>query len=121
MIKIFTNTPQKLLDAIYAAIDNQEIDTWTYDKEKDFRWIPTTSTWQPYAYFHPVINSQFTGKPFLLLRLITFKDLSIRKADFAAYHGHFIQMVMTHFGAPQIEIESSSLPATNIDNVTIIG
>lgn len=118
MIRIQTLNPIGLLNQIYKAIDDKKIATWWYDEEKDFRWKPTTSTWQLNAYFTPKAE-EIDGVKYLSLRLKTFSNKSIRTEDFAAYHGHFAQMILAHFGSANRIIHMYTIPVEGEDSVTI--
>lgn len=118
MIRIQTLNPTGLLNQIYTAIDNGKITTWWYDKDKDFRWKPTTRTWQLNAYFRPKAE-EIDGVKYLSLRLKTLPNKSIRTEDFAAYHGHFAQMILTHFGSENRIIHMFTVPVKDEDNVVI--
>lgn len=118
MILIQTLNPTLLLNRIYKAIDDGKIDTWEYTFYKNLKWTPSTGNWQLNAYFRPKAE-EIDGEKYLSLRLKTFPNKSIRTEDFAAYHGHFAQMILTHFGSVKRIIHMHTIPVEGEDSVTI--
>ena len=90
-IQIRTTNPQDLLDAIYLAIDEGHIDTWTYDEEGDFSHETASEQWVGEAWLHPVV-----GLALLSLEIIPPQD-GLSKEAYAVYHGRFIEMLLAHF------------------------
>lgn len=118
MILIQTLDPARLLNQIYKAIDEKKVKTWKYDKDKDFLWCPNEGNWYLNAYFTPEVET-INNVKYLKLRLYTFKNKSIRTEDFAAYHGYFAQMILTHFGSENRIIHMFTVPVKDEDNVVI--
>jgi len=89
-IIVKATSPSDLLKAIYKAIDEKKIETWLYDADKDFTHEPTQ--WKNKAWFRPKV---YTGE--LRFGLLGPKDTVMSKVIYGAYHGRFIEMVLTHF------------------------
>jgi hypothetical protein len=92
-IIVKTSKPQAILDAIYEAIDNDEVETWGYDKDRDF--IHTPKQWRHAAWIAPKVS---TGELRFDITLITeLPDLPDPATVNGVYHGRFIEMLVTHF------------------------
>ncbi|MBG1265512.1 hypothetical protein [Nostoc sp. WHI] len=89
-ILIYTTKPKILLKAIYEGINNNEIKTWKFDKEKDFTHTP--EQWKNKAWLHP--NISITGLQF---GLIGEENIVMTKLIYGVYHGRFLEMLLTHF------------------------
>src|SRR5690242_2167775 len=87
-----TNNPTGLLSAIKKAIDDEDVETWSYDKDGDFTHTP--SQWKNKAWLRPE-----TGVGELRFKLIPPQGESITKAISGIYQGRFIEMLVTHFDA----------------------
>jgi hypothetical protein len=90
-IQVGTDNPQKLLDAIYEAIDEGHIETWTYDEDGDFIHVTPDEQWVGKAWLHPVPNATF-----LTLNTIAPTE-GLSDEVYAVYHGRFIEMLLAHF------------------------
>lgn len=89
-IVIYTPKPKFLLDAIYQAIDNDQIKTWKYDQDRDFTHIP--EQWENKAWLHPQVSIGI-----LQFGLIGEENVVMTKVVYGIYHGRFIEMLLTHF------------------------
>jgi hypothetical protein len=90
-IQVNTDDSQGLLDSIYDAIDEGSIETWAYDKDKDFFHDTSDGQWEGEAWLRPTV-----GKSALVLHVIPpTKGLSMEA--YAVYHGRFIEMLLAHF------------------------
>jgi hypothetical protein len=92
MVEISTAVPKRLLDAIYKAIDDGHIQTWTYDKDGDFIHCTPDSQWVGNAWLHPQI-----GVGLLTLIILPPAQEALLKSAYAVYHGRFIEMLLEHF------------------------
>jgi hypothetical protein len=90
-IQVDTVDPQGLLDAIYEAIDEGHIDTWTYDEDGDFIHDTPDQQWVGKAWLHPV-----PGVTALTLNAVPSTD-GLSEEAYAVYHGRFIEMLLAHF------------------------
>jgi len=89
-IRFYTSDPQTLLDAIYKAIDDGHVETWTYDDEGDFS--HNRPQWVGKAWLEPTVEADS-----LLLTTIPPKGGSVTVRAYAIYHGRFAEMVLSHF------------------------
>jgi hypothetical protein len=89
-IIVKTNNPSGLLKAIYKAIDDNEVETWAYDADKDFTHIPPQ--WKNKAWLRPEVH---IGE--LRFGIMGQKDVRMSKTIYGVYHGRFIEMLLTHF------------------------
>jgi hypothetical protein len=86
---IKTDNPSGLLTAIKKAIDEETIDTWSYDKDGDFTHIPTQ--WNKKAWLRPKI---ITGE--LQFGLLGQENVKLSKLIYGVYHGRYIEMLLAH-------------------------
>lgn len=89
-IVIYTPKPKVLLKAIYEAINNDEIETWEFDREKDFTHTP--EQWQNKAWLRPDVSIGI-----LQFGLIGEENITMTKPVYGVYHGRFLEMLLTHF------------------------
>lgn len=89
-IIIKTNAPADLLAAIKKEIDEEKIETWSYDADGDF--IHTPEQWKYDAWLRPKI---YDGE--LRLGILKNKDTNISTVIYGVYHGRFIEMLLSHF------------------------
>jgi hypothetical protein len=90
-IQVRTADPQGLLDAIYEAIDEGHIETWTYDEDGDFIHDTPDQQWVGEAWLHPV-----PGVAMLTLNSVPSAE-GLSDEAYAVYHGRFIEMLLAHF------------------------
>ena len=107
-VMIKTSAPQKLLDAIYAAIDDGDIETWAYDDDGDFSHVTSDGQWEGEAWLHPKVG---TGA--LVLTTIPPKDSHVTTEAYAVYHGRFIEMVLAHFDNQFSDATATARPTVN--------
>jgi hypothetical protein len=106
-----TQDPSVLLVAIKKAIDDNEIDTWSYDKDGDFTHTP--SQWKNLAWLRPVIDSGT-----LKFGIIGHKDIALSKTTYSVYHGRFIEMLLTHFASKVPSVGVTGKPVSKVDLVS---
>lgn len=85
-----TSTPKKLLSTYKKAIDDGHIRTWSYDCEGDF--THTTDQWSRKAWLRPKIIEREE----LILYILCPKEAELSSADYAVYHGRFIESMLRH-------------------------
>jgi len=102
-IIVKTETPRRLLAAIKEAIDNEEIDTWSYDTDGDF--THTADQWNRRAWLRPRVND---GE--LVFNIVPPLARTITKVDYGIYHGRFIEMLLNHFDKSFKEVSATALP-----------
>jgi len=90
-IQVKTADPQGLLDAIYEAIDEGHIETWTYDEDGDFTHDTPDQQWVGKAWLRPV-----PGVALLTLNAVPSTE-GLSEEAYAVYHGRFIEMLLAHF------------------------
>ncbi|HEY3251714.1 MAG TPA: hypothetical protein VGK25_11400 [Ignavibacteria bacterium] len=88
IIKI--TAPGALLEKIKKAIDEQTVDSWSYDKDDDFTY--TQMEWIGRAFFRPEV---YEGELRFGLRKPETRDVT--KEIYSVYHGRFIEMLLIHF------------------------
>jgi hypothetical protein len=91
-INVNANAPQALLDAIYEAIDDGSIETWSYDEDGDFSHVTSDGQWEGQAWLHPEVATAA-----LVLTVVPPKGGAISQEAYAVYHGRFIEMLLAHF------------------------
>jgi hypothetical protein len=90
-IQVKTGNPQGLLDAIYEAIDQSRIETWSYDDDGDFIHDTPDRQWVGAAWLRPV-----AGVSMLALNTVPSRA-GLSEEAYAVYHGRFIEMLLAHF------------------------
>jgi hypothetical protein len=103
-IIIKTNNPSTLLKAIYKAIDDKKVETWSYDTDKDF--THDTDQWRNKAWLRPKI---YTGE--LRFGILKQKDVELSGVVYGIYHGRFIEMLLTHFDKQFTDAIATALKA----------
>jgi len=91
-IYVFTAKPSTLLASITKAIDDEEIDTWEYDKDGDFTHSAASGQWANKAWLRPAVQSGA-----LVFGLLGQEGVKMTKPVYGVYHGRFIEMLLTHF------------------------
>lgn len=114
-ILIKTNDPQQLLRDIKEAIDNNVIQTWSYDKDGDF--THTLEQWKYNGWMRPhteIINNNFN----MSFGFLGNTSVVTTKAIYAVYHGRFAEMLLAHFDEQISNILLTSMPKTEYDTIT---
>ena len=91
-VSVISGAPQSLLDAIYSAIDDGDIETWAYDDDGDFSHVTPDGQWEGQAWLHPEVVAGA-----LMLGIIPPGNGSVTREAYAVYHGRFIEMLVAHF------------------------
>lgn len=89
-IKIKTDNPTQLLKAIKNAIDNDEVRTWSYNKDGDF--THTRPQWENRAFLRPQPKQ---GELHFIIKAPD--KVKIDTKVYGVYHGRFIVMLLSHF------------------------
>lgn len=87
---INTSKPAALLTEIKKAIDDNKVETWSYDSDGDFTHTP--DQWKYQAWLRPVV-----APGVLIFGLVGKTDIQMTKLIYGVYHGRFIEMLLTHF------------------------
>lgn len=107
-IIVQTNNPTGLLASIKKAIDNKEVETWSYDNDGDFTHTP--EQWHKKAWLRPRIYPNE-----LRFGILGPKDVKLSKTIYGVYHGRFIEMLLSHFDNSFITV-SATAKKTEPDN-----
>ncbi len=89
-IIVKTENPKELLQAIYEAIDKKEIKTWECDRRKWFTHSEGQFSYK--AWFKPTVRETS-----LRFDIVPADKIDLTLIIYAYYHGHFIQMLLSHF------------------------
>lgn len=89
-VVVTTTNPSDLLDAIYKAIDDDEIKTWSYDDDGDFTHTP--NQWKQKAWMRPQV-----ARGELRFGILKRTDQTMSRLVYAVFHGRFIEMLLNHF------------------------
>lgn len=88
-IIVKTKTPKALVSRIIQMIDDEVIDTWSYDDDKDFT---HTGQWLNKAWFTPIY-----GDDFVKFALLGRKNVNMTLMEYSIYHGRFVELLLNHF------------------------
>lgn len=108
-IYVRTNNPQSLLKKIRAAIDDERITTWSYDKDGDF--THNVDQWRERAWIGAKIDEER-----IIFYAICRKDKDMSIIEYAVFHGRFVEMLLSHFDTECQDISVTPL-ATKYDRV----
>lgn len=89
---VATRRPNALLLRIREAIRDGEVTTWVCDPDGDFTHM--SDQWGGRLWLSPRANG--VGHE-LVFRTVPRKEQRISTSAYAFYHGHFAQMLLTHF------------------------
>jgi hypothetical protein len=107
-ITVFTDRPQMLLRAIYKAIDEERIRTWSYDPEGDF--THTADQWRNEAWLRPrVLDDR------IRFIIVPPNKRRITTAVYAIYHGRFAEMLLARFDEHYTDIRLTAMPSHGDD------
>ena len=103
-----------LLNAIYNKMRANKIDTWSYDADLDFIYLP--DQWSLRAWFRPRLDTlQQNNHRQLTFGIISSRKYNLTKALYGVYHGRFAEMLLTHFDGMFTNIEITSLIVPGLD------
>jgi hypothetical protein len=102
-IIIYTKNPNDFLDKIYSAIDKGDIDTWSYNTDKDLTHSP--DQWKNKAWFRPI-----TDIDILRFGIVANQKIEFTYQLYGLYHGRFIETLLTHFNNEFIRISTTAKP-----------
>lgn len=110
-ILIKTKFPRTIIRLIKKKIDNDEIRTWKYDREGDF--THCNIQWVNHAWFTPIYEENM-----LVMGIIGRKDRDMTQAEYAIYHGRFVELLLSHFDNRISSIEITPFPSKydSVDN-----
>jgi len=87
-IIVKTENPEGLLNEIKRAIDDKRVELWSYDASNDF--TNTSDRWINRAWLRPEV-----GDGELKFGILGTNDAPMTASLYSAYHGHFIEMLLT--------------------------
>jgi hypothetical protein len=103
VITILSSAPQALLLGIRTAVNDRVVRTWIYDSDGDFTHV--APQWTRLAWFRPR-----AGVDRLVLNIFPPQDTPITKMVYAYYHGHFVEMLLSHFDDRFSIAQATALP-----------
>lgn len=105
-VRIFSDDPQALLQAIKGKIDAGRITTWAYERHGYF--LHTAPQWRSQAWLRPrILPDQ------LMLTIVPPKGKAVSRVAYAVYHGRFIEMVLSHFDHSFTKATATALPTSD--------
>lgn len=104
-LRVKTSSPQTLLDSIYEAIDDGDIETWSYDEDGDFSHVTSDGQWEGAAWLRPQ-----AGQSELVLTIVPPKGEAVSSEAYAVYHGRFIEMLLAHFDNAFSDAKATAQP-----------
>jgi len=108
-VVVTTANPSSLLSAIKMAIDNDEVQTWSYDADGDF--THSVEQWARRAWFRPVVREES-----LVFNIIPPRTRTVTRAVYGVYHGRLVEMLLNHFDKRFTEVSATALP-TGADRI----
>ncbi|WP_316227722.1 hypothetical protein [Bradyrhizobium sp. SZCCHNR3015] len=106
-INFETNNPLGLLSAFKKEIADGRVLTWASDKDGDFYHTPPQ--WRGRAWLRPSY-----GLGLLTFNFICNSGILTTRADYAVYHGRFIESMLTHCDGLFQNAAATAMP-TNSD------
>lgn len=106
---INTSKPNALLAAIKNAIDDKQVESWSYNSDGDFTHTP--DQWKYQAWLRPIIVPGV-----LIFGLLGKKEVKMTKTIYGVYHGRFIEMLLTHFDNDFSSASATAQKDTQVDN-----
>lgn len=101
-IRVNTNDPQGLLDAINEGIEQGHIKTWQYDVDGDF-------THTPQQFVNRAWMRPYVRQGSLWFGIVRTAQTKITVEIYAIYHGRFIEMLLAHFDSKFTNVSASPL------------
>jgi hypothetical protein len=102
----YNDDPSALLNAIKKAVDNDKIETWSYDEDGDF--THTAPQWNSRAWLRPRILLDR-----LVFNIVPPQTKTISREVYGIYHGRFIEMLLTHFDGKFTKVYATAMPTRN--------
>lgn len=109
-IFVETNSPQSLVDKIKEAIDQNKIDTWSYDSDGDF--THNVDQWRYNAWIRPIVEDKR-----VVFAILGRTDVPLSVVDYGVYHGRFVEMLLTHLDSQCSNIMVTPMPVIKYDNL----
>ncbi len=109
-IFVETNTPQSLVDKIKEAIDQNKIDTWSYDSDGDF--THNVDQWRYNAWIRPIVEDKR-----VVFAILGRTDVPLSVVDYGVYHGRFVEMLLNHLDSQCSNITVTPMPVSRYDNL----
>lgn len=98
-IIVSTLLPNYVVGSIRRKIDEELIDTWSYDEDGDFT---HTGQWKDKAWMHPSIDSENNTVTFVIFGR---KNVEMTLMEYSIYHGRFLEMLINHFPKEIISVK----------------
>lgn len=87
--------PDYLLQQIYSSVSQNDIDTWLFDAEGDFTYLPPQ--WYCHAWLRPR-RMLFASEPNkLVFGIVQSQKWRMTPSLYSVYHSRFVEMLLTHF------------------------
>jgi hypothetical protein len=105
-IYVSTGDGHALLEAIYAAIDDNKIRTWCYADHDGVRYLThSADQWNQKAWLKATVQ-----QPGLVFNIVKPKGSNISTEVYAVYHGRLIEMLLAHFDGWIATAAATSMP-----------
>jgi hypothetical protein len=108
-IVFYTAAPKVLLDAIYKAIDEGDIDNWVSEPDGDL--TIEQEEWHQEAWLRPFV---FSGM--LQFGLVGKRGVMMTKSIYGVYHGRFIEEILVHFDDKFSTVTATAIGQTTLDD-----
>ncbi len=86
-----SNQPQWVIDQLHKRIDNNIIETWTYDEDGDFTHV---GQWKNKAWMGVRVE-----KNRLYFYIIGRKSIDMSLMEYSVFHGRFVELLLNQFPA----------------------
>ncbi len=108
-IIISTRVPNTIVNNIRKRIDDELIDTWSYDEDGDFTHI---GQWKNRAWMHPSIDIEKNIVTFVIFGR---KNIEMTLMEYSIYHGRFLEMLINNFPKEITSVQITP-PLGNLDD-----
>lgn len=89
-VLVLCDDPSGLLRQVRRAIQEEYVETWSYDQDGDLTHKPPQ--WRNQAWMRPQV-----GDERLTFNIIPPRNIQISREIYAVYHGRLIEMLLSHF------------------------
>lgn len=109
-IYVETLNPKQIVENIKKKIDDNKIDTWSYDADGDF--VHDVDQWRYSAWLRPRIENNR-----VVFGILGRTDRKMSTVEYAVYHGRFVEMLLSHFDDDCNAINVTPLPVSEYDKI----